>query len=101
MTLTLTDPLADGAYLSFPPPVSADGSMITFSLIQCPADHYGTVANGCIDYIDFEDLRGDGLDARRLRVAERVEDGRHQRTGVVSDHLGGTGSTDLWRPTGG
>ena len=54
VTLTLTDPLADGAYLSFPPTVSADGSMITFSLIQCPAD-YGTVANGCIDFIDFED----------------------------------------------
>ena len=54
VTLTFTEPLADGVYLSSPPTVSADSSMITFALVQCP-ERYGTVPNGCVDFIDFED----------------------------------------------
>jgi hypothetical protein len=54
LTLTFTEPVADGVYLSFTPTVSADGSTISFGLLQCPAD-YGTAPNGCLTFLDFED----------------------------------------------
>jgi LysM repeat protein len=53
LTLTFSDPVADGVYLSFTPAVSADGSTITFELLQCPADS-GTAPNGCLTFLDFE-----------------------------------------------
>ena len=56
--------------------MNADGSTITFDLLQCPATTLSELRRtACLhQFIDFQDSRGNGLDARRFRVGERVED---------------------------